>query len=158
MKIFLLIIFLFLATGCYNKEDYCAKNPDVSFCFENQESKLKTEEAIVIDTAYVPSQTFRVSSNGMGMDLQGNVSFTGSSGTASSKEIWAVVFRCKNHHQTFSINSKPFYDLVSKGDTVILEYVEIVRINPWADYDVRKSSMQVIDYNTKKIILKKETK
>lgn len=103
------------------------------------EGPSKSERATVIQHSYVPSTT----SSGTGFSSKGSLVFTSS----TSPEVWATVFRCADHGATFALTGKETYESTRDGQTVDLEYVEVL--------DGRE---KVVDYRTKRVMPLRETK
>lgn len=114
-------------------------------CTEHKESAHKFEKAVVIQLAYVPATTGRTS-GGMGMSSSGKAVVTFGE-SVTTPEVWATVFRCEQHNKTFSLGGKDVYQSVVTGQTVWLEYVDIIEV----DGDGHET---VVDQQTKTVWVK----
>ena len=110
-------VLLFLFTGCL------------------KESPIKEEKAQILQLAYVPS----THSIGTGVSGGGHVVVTSN----TTDEIWAVVFRCKEHNMTFALSGKHIYEKASIDAIVTLRYIEL-----------SNSRGEIVDYKTKEVVFK----
>ncbi len=102
-----------------------------------RESAAKFEKATVIQMAYVPRSSGSTSATGF--TTNGDLTF--SSGSVTTPEVWAVVFKCKEHGATFSLTGKDIYSKFHPGQVVTLEYVDIIETIDGKEY--------VTDHQTK---------
>lgn len=128
-KIILILLFTVLLTGCVHYKD----------------SDIKEEQAEIIQLSYVPRTTSSVS--GMSINMDGDIGLVG--GSSTQEEIWAVVIRCDEHHQTFALKSKELYSRVKPGDIITLKYYETLIYD-----DKEPENTKVVDTHTKQIIFK----
>lgn len=116
-------------------------------CERRYESAVMHEKATVIELSYVPA-TRGMTSGGVGFSMSGRGGACFVPGqSVSTREVWAVVFRCEKHGRTFALSGKSIYERAEVGMEVELEYVEIL-----ADRD---GAPVVIDYDTKQVIFPK---
>lgn len=127
MKNLLLIVFCLLLASCGDEFDYSTKH-----------SPVRIEQGVVVAKGYQPETT--TSGGGMGMSLDGDISFVGTSHT--SKEKWAVVFRCQ-HNVLFTVDNSTIYERLSEGDSVYIKYKEIWRVN---NVDTVKYKSRFVDF------------
>jgi len=98
------IIFLALVfTSCYHK------------------SELKHEEGYVIEKQYFPDT--RQTVTGTGFTSKGSIVIT--SHQIGENEKYIVIFKC-HHGVVFSINRPDIYGKLEKGDTVTIDYYELL--------------------------------
>jgi hypothetical protein len=135
MKIIIILAFVVLSLiGC-----------DLKFP-QYKYSPVKEEQAEIVSMTYVP---YRSSTNvSPGISL-GTGDLTMSISSTSFPEVWAVGFRCNDHHKTFILDNKEIFNYAKIGDTVTLRYVHKIKY-----YKEYPGSEEVIDQHTKQIIFK----
>lgn len=78
---------------------------------------IKQESGFVIEKQYCPS----FDATGTGFDTKGNIS----THTLHENEKYITVFKCE-HGIVFSINRSDIYGKLDKGDTVLIDYREML--------------------------------
>lgn len=102
----------------------------VSGCLKRGD-ELKHEKGIVVEKQYVPDSRQVVT--GAGFSSSGSLVFT--THQIGESEKYLVIFACE-HGIVFPINNPDCYVKLSKGDTVQIDYYEIInRSGEVVDYD-----------------------
>lgn len=100
-----------------------------SSCTHN--SELKHENGIVVEKQFSPS--FDGSGTGVGFSTGGNMVVT--SNDVHKAEQFMLVFKCQ-HNTVFTIDRKDLYTILEKGDTVDIQYYEMLNSdNVVKDFD-----------------------
>lgn len=84
-------------------------------------SELKHETGYVVEKQYVPDT--RQTVTGTGISSNGSVVFT--SHAIGEQEKYVVIFKC-DHGVLFAKNDMDLYGNLNKGDTVIIDYYEVL--------------------------------
>lgn len=92
----------------------------LSGCLDRREP-MKHERGYVIEKQYFPDT--RQTVTGTGFSTSGNVVITTHS--IGEDEKYIVIFKCE-HGVVFSINKTELYGKLNKGDTVTIDYYEMV--------------------------------
>lgn len=92
----------------------------LSGCLDRREP-MKHERGYVIEKQYFPDT--RQTVTGTGFSTSGNVVITTHS--IGEDEKYIVIFKCE-HGVVFSINKSELYGKLNKGDTVTIDYYEMV--------------------------------
>lgn len=92
----------------------------LSGCLDRREP-MKHERGYVIEKQYFPDTRQIVT--GTGFSTSGNVVITTHS--IGEDEKYIVIFKCE-HGVVFSINKTELYGKLNKGDTVTIDYYEMV--------------------------------
>lgn len=98
--------------------------------FYQRGDTLKQENGIVVGKQFVPDS--RGTAVGTGFSSSGSMVTTVHS--YGEKEKYVIIFKC-DHNVLFSINDPAVYSKLSEGDTVIIDY-----------YELLNKSKQVKDY------------
>jgi hypothetical protein len=94
-------------------------------------SELKHENGIVVEKQFSPS--FDGSGTGVGFSTGGNMVVT--SNDVHKAEQFMLVFKCE-HNTVFAIDRKDLYTNLEKGDTVDIQYYEMLNSdNVVKDFD-----------------------
>lgn len=98
---------------------------------------LKQEKGFVFEKHYNPNTL--QTSTGVGYSTSGNVVMT--SHTTGESEKFTVIFECE-HKVLFSVNDASIYMKFAKGDTVLIDYYEILEdgSNRIVDYEFVNAS------------------
>lgn len=100
-----------------------------SSCHHN--SELKHENGVVVEKQFSPE--FNGSGTGVGFSTGGNMVVT--SNDVHKCEQFMLVFKCQ-HNTVFTIDRKDLYTNLDKGDTVDIQYYEILNSdNEVKDFD-----------------------
>lgn len=92
----------------------------LSSCNHRKEPMQK-ENGVVVEKQYFPDT--RQTVTGTGFTSKGSVVFT--THNIGEDEKYIVIFKC-SHGVVFSINKPELYGKLNKGDSVIIDYYEIV--------------------------------
>ena len=92
----------------------------LSGCLDKREP-MKHEKGFVIEKQYFPDT--RQTVTGTGFSTSGNMVITTHS--IGEDEKYIVIFKCE-HGVVFSINKTELYGKLNKGDTVTIDYYEMV--------------------------------
>lgn len=92
----------------------------LSGCLERREP-MKHENGFVIEKQYFPDA--RQTVTGAGFSTSGNMVITTHS--IGEDEKYIVIFKCE-HGVVFSINKTELYGKLNKGDTVTIDFYEMV--------------------------------
>lgn len=92
----------------------------LSGCLDRREP-MKHERGYVIEKQYFPDT--RQTVTGTGFSTSGNVVITTHS--IGEDEKYIVIFKCE-HGVVFSMNKTELYGKLNKGDTVTIDYYEMV--------------------------------
>jgi hypothetical protein len=92
----------------------------LSSCTHRKEPMQK-ESGVVVEKQYFPDTKQTVT--GTGFTSKGSVVFT--THNIGEDEKYIVIFKC-SHGVVFSINKPELYGKLNKGDSVIIDYYEIV--------------------------------
>lgn len=87
----------------------------------NRREPMKHEQGYVIEKQYFPDT--RQTVTGTGFSTSGNMVITTHS--IGDDEKYIVLFKCE-HGVVFSINRNDLYTKLNKGDTVTIDYYEMV--------------------------------
>ena len=90
-----------------------------SSCYHK--SKLKHENGIVVEKQF--SAEFHGAGTGLGMSSSGNIVVT--SNDIHKAEQFMIVLKCE-HNTVFTIDRKDLYANLEKGDTVDIQYYELL--------------------------------
>lgn len=94
-------------------------------------SELKHENGIVVEKQFSPE--FNGSGMGVGMSSSGKMVVT--SNNVHKSEQFMLVFKCE-HNTVFTIDRKDLYTNLEKGDTVDIQYYELLNSdNVVKDFD-----------------------
>ena len=94
-------------------------------------SEMKHENGIVVEKQFSPS--FDGSGTGVGFSTGGNMVVT--SNDVHKAEQFMLVFKCQ-HNTVFTIDRKDLYTNLEKGDTVDIQYYELLNSdNVVKDFD-----------------------
>lgn len=91
-----------------------------SGCLERREP-IKKETGYVVEKQYFPDT--RQTVLGTGLSTSGNVVIT--THDIGADEKYVVIFKCE-HGVLFSINRAELYGRLNKGDTVTIDYYEMI--------------------------------
>lgn len=92
----------------------------LSGCLDRREP-MKQEQGYVVEKQYFPDT--RQTVTGTGFSSKGSVVFT--THQIGENEKYIVIFKCE-HGVVFSINRTDLYGKLNKGDTVTIDYYEMV--------------------------------
>lgn len=109
----------------------------ISGCLERKEP-MKHETGYVVEKQYYPDT--RQTVTGTGISTSGSIVFT--SHDIGEDEKYIVIFKCE-HGVVFSINRSELYGKLNKGDTVAIDYYEIIN----SDGEVK--DLDFVDANIK---------
>jgi len=110
------IIYLLLACAC-------------TAC--THKSAIKHESGVIVEKQYSPS--FDGSGTSVGFTSGGHMVVTDNS--IHKDEQFTLVFKCQ-HNTVFSINRADLYARLNKGDTVDIQYMDVINYdNQVVDYD-----------------------
>ena len=87
----------------------------------NHYSEVKYEGGVVLEKSFSPE--FKATGSGVGFSSGGHTVFTQTE--ISKQEQFVILFKC-DHNVVFPINSKELYALLNKGDSVDIQYREIL--------------------------------
>lgn len=104
----------------------------------NRREPMKQEQGYVVEKQYFPDT--RQTVTGTGFSTSGNMVIT--THNIGENEKYIVIFKCE-HGVVFSINRTDLYGKLNKGDTVTIDYYEMV------DGDGEVKDLNFIDANVR---------
>lgn len=87
-------------------------------------SGLKQESGVIVDKQFSPE--FNARGDGIGFSTGGDIVFT--SNDYHKAEEFLLVIKCQ-HNTVFTVNKKELYAVLEKGDSVYIQYKEILTDN-----------------------------